>query len=313
MATSTPPPRAAAADENESFTSMSDVEAIGAHCQYSYCNQLDFLPFRCSSCKGKYCLDHRTETAHACPKEGEWAAARRRANLKTTANTAPPPSTRTLSPAPPSSTCALPTCSTKIHTSLNLGVHCPTCQRDYCLPHRMSDSHLCSTLTPLGARPALPSQTDRARIAFAKLRAWGIRARQASTPAPAKPARQSPATASLAELKTTATGDAKVPTTSRVYVSVEAEAEAAGPAADHPLGAFFFAREARVGRVLDEAARGLKVRNVNNRGGGEESRLRVFHVEGGRVLGFGERLVEEAGVRNGHTLVLLRGLGAAEG
>jgi hypothetical protein len=29
-----------------------DVEAIGAHCQMSFCHQLDFLPFKCESCKG---------------------------------------------------------------------------------------------------------------------------------------------------------------------------------------------------------------------------------------------------------------------
>lgn len=39
--------------EPQSFTTMDkDVEAIGSHCQYTFCNQLDFLPFRCESCKG---------------------------------------------------------------------------------------------------------------------------------------------------------------------------------------------------------------------------------------------------------------------
>ena len=46
MATQDPP--------EESFTKMSvgDVEAIGAHCQMPFCRQLDFLPFKCESCKG---------------------------------------------------------------------------------------------------------------------------------------------------------------------------------------------------------------------------------------------------------------------
>lgn len=63
--------------------------------------------------------------------------------------------------------------------------------------------------------------------------------------------------------------------------------------------------------MLDEAAKALQVRNVNNRGGGEEERLRVFHVEGGRVLGFGEAL--GACVASGDTLVLLRGVGPVDG
>lgn len=38
----------------QSYVEMSrgDVEAIGAHCQLEYCHVLDFLPFRCQSCKG---------------------------------------------------------------------------------------------------------------------------------------------------------------------------------------------------------------------------------------------------------------------
>ena len=40
--------------EVTSYSKMSstDVEAIGAHCQMAYCHQLDFLPFKCESCKG---------------------------------------------------------------------------------------------------------------------------------------------------------------------------------------------------------------------------------------------------------------------
>lgn len=38
----------------QSYTTMSygDVEAIGSHCQMTFCHQLDFLPFKCESCKG---------------------------------------------------------------------------------------------------------------------------------------------------------------------------------------------------------------------------------------------------------------------
>ena len=63
--------------------------------------------------------------------------------------------------------------------------------------------------------------------------------------------------------------------------------------------------------MLDEAAKALQVQNVNNRGGGEEQRLRVFHVEAGRLLEFGERVGEGCG--DGNTVVLLRGVGPAGG
>lgn len=61
--------------------------------------------------------------------------------------------------------------------------------------------------------------------------------------------------------------------------------------------------------MLDEAAKGLQVENVNNRGGGEETRLRVFHVEGGRLMEFSEKVGQ--GLQDGNTVVLLRGVGPA--
>ena len=64
-----------------------------------------------------------------------------------------------------------------------------------------------------------------------------------------------------------------------------------------------------MGRLLDEAARGLQIENVNNRGGGEDTKLRVFHVEAGRLLEFGEKV--GAGLQSGNTIVLLRGVGPA--
>jgi len=45
---------------------------------------------------------------------------------------------------------------------------------------------------------------------------------------------------------------------------------------------------------------------VNNQGDSEEKRLRIYHVEGGRVLTFGEKIGDTT--INGNTLVLLRGL-----
>ena len=111
--------------------------------------------------------------------------------------------------------------------------------------------------------------------------------------------------AALNMLKRNAKGDAKVPMEKRVYVYVEAEAKTTE--SKFPRGEFWYSKEWSVGRVLDEAAKGLQVVNVNNRGGGEEERLRVFHVEGGRVLAFGEKLGEVC--TSGNTVVLLRGIG----
>ncbi|KAI9779215.1 MAG: hypothetical protein M1839_007467 [Geoglossum umbratile] len=303
-----------AVEPAQSYTTMEsgDVEAIGARCQLEYCNQLDFLPFRCESCKGKFCLEHRTESAHKCPNEGAWAAARRRKELGITS--APDTSKQPLRSFLPETKCSYPQCKTIINTPRNTGVHCQTCNRMYCLKHRMLEEHDCNKLTPLGARPSsaaafnATAQTEKARVAFARLKAWGrekqkdIKLPTAMTP---KPSGNAVRLIALNNLKKSAKGDDKIPVDKRVYLHVEAEA--ASTTSKFPRGEFFYGKDWSVGRVLDAAAKSLQVQNVNNRGGGEEERLRVFHVEGGRLLEFSEKV--DAALVSGNTIVLLRGVG----
>lgn len=82
-------------------------------------------------------------------------------------------------------------------------------------------------------------------------------------------------------------------------------AEAAGTGELKREG-LWFDKKWKVGRVLDRAAEMMKVENKNNVGSSEEDRLRVFWVEGGRVLEFSESI---GVVKNADTVVLLRGVG----
>lgn len=109
-------------------------------------------------------------------------------------------------------------------------------------------------------------------------------------------------------LKKTAKGDAKLPVEKRVYIYVEAEAETAK--AKFQKGEFFYSKDWVVGRVLDAAARSLVVQNINNQSSDEKDKLRVFHVEGGRILDFGEKVGTV--LQSGNTVVLLRGVGAPQ-
>lgn len=118
----------------------------------------------------------------------------------------------------------------------------------------------------------------------------------------------STAQAELNELKRAAKGDAGVPMDKRVYLAVEASADTTK--AKYPTGKFYYNREWTVGRILDMAAKSLQVQNVNNHGGGEEEKLRVFHVEGGRLLKFSEKIGEAC--VSGNMIVLLRGVGDGE-
>ncbi|KAI9710311.1 MAG: hypothetical protein M1820_002806 [Bogoriella megaspora] len=284
--------------------SAADVDAIGAHCEMPFCRQLDFLPFRCESCKGKFCLDHRTESSHSCPKAGDWARQRREQSRSSTPS-APKPTILNHEQQ-----CSNPSCKTLINTPLTQGIHCPNCNRQYCLKHRMREDHDCANLTPIGARPSQASR-EKGLAALGKLKAWGA-AKQKSIGASMPKVPQSTAKTNAAaqfkavnDLKKTAKGETKVPTDKRVYLKVEASADTT--IAKHPTGNFFYDKAWSVGRVLDVAAKALQVQNINNRVEGEEERLRVFHVEGGRLLEFSEKIGDTC--QTGNTIVLLRGVG----
>ena len=301
MASSSDPP------EEATFTTMDekDPTLIGAHCQYAYCNQLDFLPFRCESCRGTFCLDHRSETGHRCPKAGDWAARRRKANLSTPSLGAGKSMLEVEKP------CASLKCKTIIGTSLSTAVHCSTCNRDYCLKHRLKEDHDCKNLIPIGARPSrFEGQTDSAKLAFGKLKAWGNAQKANMTsrvlPKP-KPTSTAARLVAVNNLKKTAKGDDKLPAEKRVYMYVEAEA--ATTTSKFPNGSFFYSKDWVIGRVLDAAAKSLQVQNVNNQGTDEKSKLRVFHVEGGRLLEFNEKVGDA--LVSGNKIVLLRGVGPA--
>ncbi|KAL2422120.1 hypothetical protein ABEF95_010186 [Exophiala dermatitidis] len=325
MSTSTPPPT------EQSYTAMRhtgddydrDVEAIGSHCEFPYCHQLDFLPFRCDSCHHTFCLDHRTETAHKCPRAGEWAKNRRRNSVGRPKSTSTTTTTanNNLSSRPNHSNaiqCSNPTCKTFVHTLQNTGVHCPQCNRTYCLKHRMREDHDCSNLVPVGARPAgagaalLQSNKEKLRLGFGRLKSWGAKVQQDTVGSVSRQGQQSQSRAAqivaLNALKKNAKGDDKLDPAKRVYLHVEAEA--ASTTSKLPRADLFFSQDWSVGRLLDEAARRLQVANVNNRVDSEEQRLRVYHVEGGRLLDFSEKVGKA--LISGNTVVLLRGVGPKE-
>ncbi|KAI9671097.1 MAG: hypothetical protein M1831_005183 [Alyxoria varia] len=372
MASQNPNP---SSDELQSYRKMDvgDIDAIGAHCQMPYCRQLDFLPFRCESCRGKFCLEHRSETAHSCENAGAWARAKRerefgKQNTSTSALTTTKPNILTHE-----SQCYHSQCKTLINTPLVPGIHCSKCRHDFCLQHRLYEDHDCVTLQKAGIGAQSPEKDNKVANAFSKLRAWGeakrkqtsstqntspssnIGVKTSSKPTPSvtvtaplsrtetatttsstrspalqriispflnskslkKPTSNVARTTQLSTMKRTAKGDSKIPAEKRIYVHVEAVASGNEGAAGAriPRSDMFFNKEWSVGKVLDSAAKELQITNVNNRGGGEEERLRVFWIEGGRLLGFSEKLVGTDGAKGvdiGDTLVLLRGVGTPE-
>lgn len=43
-----------------------DLMGVGSHCTHPECNQLDFLPFKCSGCSQVFCGEHRSCSSHNC-------------------------------------------------------------------------------------------------------------------------------------------------------------------------------------------------------------------------------------------------------
>lgn len=123
-----------------------------------------------------------------------------------------------------------------------------------------------------------------------------------------RPTSKAAQVAALNNLKKSAKGDTNVAPDKRVYLHVEAEA--ATTKSKLPKADLYFNKDWTVGRTLDEAAKRLQVDNRNNHVKGEEERLRIFYVEGGRVLVFSEKLA--ATVVDGGTIVLLRGIGEGQ-
>lgn len=296
-----------------------DLEAIGRNCQYEYCRQLDFLPFRCESCRGTFCSEHRTETSHKCTHAGEWARRRRELSSPSGQQQSSRPSVK--STVYNSDQCAHPQCKTLVNTPTSVGVHCDKCNRNYCLQHRLREGHDCAKLTPLGARAGGARAGDNSatiRSMFSRLRGLGKdiqvpKAPKITLPASIQARRSAnsgtSAIAQLNEMKRTAKGEASIPADKRIYLHVVGTSDK--PTTDEPpSGNFFFDSRWKVGRVLDDAARKLKVENLNNRVGGEEARLRIFHVESGSFLEFSEPIGGDGSkVKPGHTIVLLRGAG----
>jgi hypothetical protein len=148
---------------------------------------------------------------------------------------------------------------------------------------------------------------QKTQSAFDKLKAWGSsKKEQAGRALPKrKPSSAAARLVAVNSLKKTAKGDDKLPVDKRIYLYVEVEAETT--TAKFPKGEFFYSKDWVVGRILDAATRSLQVQNINNQSANEKDKLRVFHVEGGRLLEFNEKA--GASLQSGNTLVLLRGVG----
>lgn len=159
------------------------------HCEFAGCNQGDFLPFTCASCRSKFCLVHKSPAAHACAVGTQFR--------DMTSLTCPictksvlfsraedpdavwqkhyeNPEFCTQQPAAraskPQQKCKASQCFTVLGPSN--AFCCPKCKENVCLTHRRVEDHACRSLpaqraqafTALGSKPkAQPSAKPQGR------------------------------------------------------------------------------------------------------------------------------------------------------
>ncbi|KAK9458388.1 hypothetical protein V1511DRAFT_520123 [Dipodascopsis uninucleata] len=288
-------------------TSSDGLLKVGEHCAYSSCHKLDFLPFRCLDCRAEYCSDHRYPSAHECPalKQSTNITSNSSRSIGATGGQKLGGSERTLD-------CSATACKMKINTALAPAIQCPKCRQMTCLKHRLD--HSCPgapTSSPTSSQgSSTETGTLTAKAALAKFKKW-TQEKHSKLSGPLTPSSPSSAVArakELADLKQRAKGDTQVPVANRLYVFVESE-YARTLANGVKLGRekMFFGKDWPIGKVLDKAAIQLQISNLNSSRNDDKDRLRIYHVQGGRILEFSQRL-NTCKVKDGDTLVIVKGV-----
>ncbi|XP_002972586.2 zinc finger AN1 and C2H2 domain-containing stress-associated protein 16 [Selaginella moellendorffii] len=133
---------------------------LGKHCSHSSCGQLDFLPFKCDACSQVFCLDHRSYTAHECPKAGAkdstvivcpFCAS----GVKTVAGEDPNSTIErhlqtSCDPSNYDRVMKKPKCSVrgcKEVLTFSNKFHCKVCSKNTCMKHRFPADHACQAMS----------------------------------------------------------------------------------------------------------------------------------------------------------------------
>ncbi|KAF9196589.1 hypothetical protein BGZ50_009104 [Haplosporangium sp. Z 11] len=289
-----------------------EFPAIGAHCDFTACQSLDFLPFQCSFCAKTFCTHHRLPSDHACT---QWS-------LETHAN----------------SVQLCPRCDRLLLTPKK---HNPATilkeHQDRACSHRHPTDHACpkieerrlaaeveqkkkldirdavakkftgTTSTVTGAASA-SSKTDEEKQAAAKIKSEAARAvieeakakvaaRNAATKSSTSPAnsitpgpkssaagtsaastttkpKKASRVVSLIKLKKIAKGEDKIPLSSRIYVYIRSPVF---PQLDDK--AVFIDKSWTVGRSMDKIVEWLKIAMPKNEPFVAEKRFSIFHAK----------------------------------
>ncbi|MCL7050816.1 hypothetical protein MKW94_017638 [Papaver nudicaule] len=136
---------------------------LGGHCEFSGCNQLDFLPFDCNLCSKIFCVEHKSCKSHECPKTEQdnrrvvvcekcsialevtnLGTEEEKQKIRLHENSRECDPSKKMKPK-----CPVKGCKKHLGTIANYSyVTCGRCQLKVCLGHRLPIDHDCSLKNP---------------------------------------------------------------------------------------------------------------------------------------------------------------------
>ncbi|XP_067055408.1 AN1-type zinc finger protein 1-like [Acropora muricata] len=228
---------------------MAEFPRLGVRCEVKTCQKLDFLPFLCNECCGKFCSKHRTKVSHGCFTGFKQEKEARLENMQQKSGMQ----------------CAFHDCKSEL-----IQVTCEHCCCSYCLRHRHQVDHQCSSLPLKKARQSPEEKIQQIigkDLSKEKKGRGGVRNEIMA------------AKVSLMKIKLKATGDVCIPQDERIYLRVLLPYGSNGQ--EIPM---FFSKRWTVGKIIDKIAAAANLRNDNNLNRGEK-KLRLIHRNTGEVLG----------------------------
>ncbi|XP_043544107.1 AN1-type zinc finger protein 1 [Chiloscyllium plagiosum] len=250
---------------------MAELE-IGQQCEVQHCRQLDFLPFVCDGCSGIYCLEHRGKDAHGC------SGVCLRLPVKSEGTS--------------SYKCTYKSCKAKEL----LPVICSHCEKHFCLSHRHQSDHNCEKQELPISHLAVSRQVVKESVA------------RDAVPVSLKKGRKgakndaTAAKVALMKMKLHAVGDKSIPQSERLYFQVFLP-----KGSKEKSRSMFFCSKWSIGKMVDNAASLLNLRNDNNILAAKK--LRLCHSESGNALPMGQTLElwltnNDSPLINGGTIIL---------
>ncbi|KNC80677.1 hypothetical protein SARC_06966 [Sphaeroforma arctica JP610] len=153
-----------------------EFPTAGKHCAQENCNLLDFLPFTCGQCEKVTCLEHKDYAAHDCPEAYKLDV---KVPVCQLCNS-PVPTRKGEDPNIIMSNhidqgCREIEISKKTYTNSCMfknckkreavPIACRTCRMNYCMKHRLENSHACEAPKKDAPRSRTGlAAADRARI-----------------------------------------------------------------------------------------------------------------------------------------------------